>query len=150
MIKCWMLLSIKHWHGLIHNAYLKWMFEVVKYSNFTPICFVGGSCFTYDICIRFVFHIRWCSCLLTVTDGCRMWRRYCLPLRGTRIHPRCFCGVCVARSLNFCVVFWWSFICSSVCSFGRCIVSHSSIHGFWLPPFSIFWLPPLVSSGYSL
>jgi hypothetical protein len=152
-----MLLSIKYWHGLIHNAYLKWMSEVVKYLNFTPICFVGGSCFTYVICIRLVFHIRWCSCLLAVTDGCRMWSRYCLPLRGTQVHPRLFLwGLCCSIFKFLCSVLM-VIICSSVCSFGRCAVSLSSIHGFWLPPFSIFWLPPLsifwlsplVSSGYS-
>ena len=101
-----------------------------------------------------------------------------LTIAGTQVHPRFFGGFCVARSLNFCVVFWWSlfvvlsvllvvvlslflrFMASGylplVIPFSIFWLPPFSIFWlppfsiFWLSPFSIFWLPPLVSSGYPL
>jgi hypothetical protein len=47
-------------------------------------------------------------------------------------------------SLVFCVVFWRSLFRFSLCllSFGHCIVSPSSIYGFWLP---IWYLESLLT-----
>ena len=48
----------------------------------------------------------------------------------------CFCSVCVAQSLVFCIIF--CIFC--LFSFGRCIVCSSSIYGFWMSlwPFQTF------------
>jgi hypothetical protein len=53
--------------------------------------------------------------------------------------PPVFSGVCVTRSLVFCVCFIDR--CLSFCTFscGHCIVCSSSIYRFWLPPFGILW-----------
>ena len=59
------------------------------FDSFSLLCFVGGSCFIYVICIylyimvpKLDFHIRWCSCRLTVTQLVLLVEQKLLTLPG--------------------------------------------------------------------
>ena len=63
---------------------------------FTPICVVGGSWFIYLV---YDFHIRWCSCRLTVT-GITRWAGTA-NVSGTPMFILCFSEFRVTRSFSF-------------------------------------------------
>ena len=78
----------------------------------SPICFVEGSCFIYLYLFTYTgvqhdFHIRWCSCRLSLTVGRRvsLVEQELLTLPEQQSSPPVFSGVRVARAIVFCVVF---------------------------------------------
>ena len=73
---------------------------------FTPICFVGCSCFIYVICFCL---FNWCSTddVVRFNDGNHQWSRNCgLPYRGTSVHSWFCCGssclIVLCRPLLIC------------------------------------------------
>ena len=95
-------------------------------------------CLTIDVVFNLLyveahdFHIRWCSCQLTVTRRPGVTSRTgTAKLSEHMISPPVFSDIRVAQSLVVCLMF-----CTF--TFGHCVACPSSINGLWLPPFVIF------------
>jgi hypothetical protein len=105
------------------------------------------SCSTFDVVFNLLyveaqfveahdFHIRWCSCQLTVTRRPGVTSRTgTAKLSEHMISPPVFSGIRVAQSL---VV--WLMFCTF--TFGHCVVCSSSINGLWLP---LYYLQTLLA-----
>ena len=101
----------------------------------TPICFVGGSCCIYVICIYLrilvsnTISISDDKCRLTVTRRMSHVEQELLTLPQHLKSTLGFSGISVARSLVFCAM-----LCRSLCVlfviflFGHCVVCSSSIY----------------------
>jgi hypothetical protein len=86
---------------------------------FTSICYVRGFMFYLFVLYLFKhtgvqhdFHVRWCSCSLTVIQRVSLVEQKLLSLPGHLGSPPVFSG---ARSLVFCVVFCRSLFVSLSC-----------------------------------
>jgi len=128
---------------LITSPFYRWSFVPYILQKLCRLSKLSSRGHGNNLSLFHDFHIRWCSCRLTVTWQVTLVEQVYQLFPSTRVQPPIFSAVRVARSLVFCVLCCWSlFLLLSLFFWPlRCL----SIFDLWIlitPLVSYwFWLP---------
>ena len=118
LCKLWIILKITGFFSILH------IFMFIDKPNIRTVVWLARLFYC-----RIVYMIGWSNMDEWLPWQVPLVEQVLIPFRNNWVHPR-FCGVLVARSLDFCVVICRTLLSFCPISYGYCVVCPSSIYGF--------------------